>query len=89
MPCCRYKLPSAFKQLGIEVSPLIEALPGKGNGVLDLPSPTEKLRNVQTLLVDKFFTTLPGLLVTFIEGSNGEAARLVTARCTHVAHDVV
>jgi hypothetical protein len=87
MLSCRYKLPSAFKQQGSEVSPLIEALPGKGDGVFGaLPSPTEKLKDVRNVLVGKYFTTLPGMLVTFIDGSNGEAARLVTAVCSVVAY---
>jgi hypothetical protein len=76
----RYKLPTAFKdaKLNTVVSPYIEALPGKGDDG-GLPSPAEKLAgDIWTTIVNNIFATVPGLLVTFIDGNNGGRALFTT-----------
>jgi hypothetical protein len=57
------------------VSPLIEALPCKvGDATGGEPSAAEKLAvDLRLTLINKYFDTVPGLLVSVIDGNNGEA----------------
>jgi hypothetical protein len=86
--CRRYKLPTAFKdaKLNTVVSPYIEALPGKGDDG-GLPSPAEKLAgDIWNTIVNNIFATVPGLLVTFIDGNNGKGPGFRLPYDAHISH---